>query len=73
MTTDRERALLLQIARDAIAAHVTGGSPQSAVGGPQPPAVEGTALEGRRGGVFVSIHHRGELRGCIGHMEADDS
>jgi AmmeMemoRadiSam system protein A len=35
--------------------------------------VEGTALDEPRGGVFVSIHHRGELRGCIGHMEADDS
>jgi len=72
MTTDRERALLLRIARDAITAHVKGGSQQSAVGSPQSTA-EGCALDDRRGGVFVSIHHRGELRGCIGHMEADDS
>jgi AmmeMemoRadiSam system protein A len=75
MTTERERVLLLQLARDAIAAHVTdgSGSRQSAVGSPQSTVVEGTALDERRGGVFVSIHHRGELRGCIGHMEADDS
>jgi AmmeMemoRadiSam system protein A len=75
MTSGRERVLLLQLARDAIAAHVTGGrgNPQSAVGSPQSTVVERTALDEPRGGVFVSIHHRGELRGCIGHMEADDS
>ena len=66
MTTETERALLLRIARDAITAHVTGGSLQST-------AVEGTALADQRSGVFVSIHHRGELRGCIGHIEGDDA
>jgi AmmeMemoRadiSam system protein A len=75
MMSGRERVLLLQLARDAIAAHVTGGSgsAQSAVGSPQSTVVERAALDEPRGGVFVSIHHRGELRGCIGHMEADDS
>ena len=70
MTTDRDRTLFLQIARDAITAHVTGGR-HSAVGGPRP--AEETVLSDRRGGVFVTIHHRGELRGCIGHIEADDA
>ena len=26
----------------------------------------------RPGGAFVSIHNHGELRGCIGHIEADE-
>jgi uncharacterized protein len=69
MTTDRERALLLQVARDAITAHVTGAGTSG-----RAPALAGSAeFLDRRGGVFVTIHHRGELRGCIGHIEADDS
>jgi AmmeMemoRadiSam system protein A len=63
MTTEHERASLLRIARDAITAHVTGGSPSPR---------ETTVLDDRRRGVFVTIHHRGELRGCIGHIEGDD-
>jgi AmmeMemoRadiSam system protein A len=73
MIPDRDRAWLLQIARDAITAHVTHGrSLQSAVGGdhstagrPEPAVAE------RRAGVFVTIHCRGDLRGCIGRLEAD--
>ena len=62
MTGESERRLLLQIAREAIAAHVSGAAP---------PAI---ALElDRRSGAFVTLHKRGELRGCIGHIEADDS
>jgi AmmeMemoRadiSam system protein A len=64
MTTEHERAWLLRIAREAIAAHVTGSSP---------PSREESALDARRRGVFVSLHHRGELRGCIGHIEGDDA
>jgi AmmeMemoRadiSam system protein A len=60
-TGDEERALLLTIARDAIAAHVTG----------QPEGFEVAALAERRAGVFVTIHCRGDLRGCIGRLEAD--
>jgi uncharacterized protein len=69
-----ERARLLQIARWAIGAHV---SRQSAVGGQrsagQPEDVETDALGDRRAGVFVTIYHAGELRGCIGHIEADQA
>ena len=97
MTTGQERARLLQIARDAITAHVAGDR-QSAVGSPpsrealrrglaearsiserraeaglQSRDAEAGALADRRGGVFVTIHRRGELRGCIGHLEPDDS
>jgi AmmeMemoRadiSam system protein A len=63
MTTEQDRRLLLQLARDAIAAHVT-GSPA--------PQVELTGVFARPGGAFVTIHNRGELRGCIGHIEATE-
>jgi AmmeMemoRadiSam system protein A len=63
MTTEHERACLLRIARDAMTAHVTGGTP---------PSREEIAIDERRSGVFVTLHHRGELRGCIGHIEGDD-
>ena len=57
--TAGEREALLKIARDAITAHVhrtgTGGLPG----------------EGIYAGAFVSLHKHGELRGCIGHIEAD--
>ena len=73
-TGEDGRARLLQIARRAIGAHV---SRQSAVGGRQsagqPEDVETDALADRRAGVFVTIYHAGELRGCIGHIEADQA
>jgi AmmeMemoRadiSam system protein A len=64
MTSDADRQQLLQIARDAISAHVNG------VTAAELPARD--SLE-RPGGAFVSIHHRGELRGCIGHIEPNRS
>jgi uncharacterized protein len=63
MTNDEHRLLLLQIARGAITAHVTGTAPL---------LVRDHPLAARRGGAFVSIHKAGELRGCIGHLDADD-
>jgi AmmeMemoRadiSam system protein A len=58
-----DRQLLLRLARDAIVAHVTGGS------GPTPDVC---ACAREMGAAFVSLHRRGELRGCIGHVEADE-
>jgi AmmeMemoRadiSam system protein A len=63
-TSEPERTLLLRIAREAIDAHV--GRRRGA-------AVEPGALAARRAGVFVTIYHAGELRGCIGHIEADQA
>ena len=57
---DRER--LLQLARDAIAAHLAGL--------PVPVAIWSPITE-RRAGVFVSLHKGRALRGCIGHVEPD--
>ncbi len=60
MTSPAERALLLRIARDAIAAHVADA--------PVPvPGASGVLA--RPGGAFVTLHHHGNLRGCIGHIE----
>jgi AmmeMemoRadiSam system protein A len=65
MTSAPDRELLLRVARDAVVAHV-GGAP--------PGEIEPIALAGRRGGAFVTLHNRaGELRGCIGHIEPDQS
>jgi AmmeMemoRadiSam system protein A len=63
MTTDADRRLLLKLARDAVAAHVGAGV------APAPPP-DGVCA--RRGGAFVTLHRQGDLRGCIGHVEATD-
>ena len=63
MTNDADRRLFLQIARDAIAAHV-GATPAHAREAPG-----ATGVLERPGGAFVTLHNRGDLRGCIGHIE----
>jgi AmmeMemoRadiSam system protein A len=68
MTATREddRAALLTIARDAIAAHLGVLLSQSAISNQE------SAVLQRPGGAFVTLHHRGRLRGCIGHIEANE-
>jgi uncharacterized protein len=63
VTSQSERRLLLQLARDAIAAHVASLAP---------PDPELAGILARPCGAFVSIHNHGELRGCIGHIEANE-
>jgi AmmeMemoRadiSam system protein A len=55
MLTEHQRAALLGIARNAI-----GGAPKPDEQMPWPLA-----------GAFVTLRKRGELRGCIGHVEPD--
>src|SRR5436309_1723718 len=62
MTSEADRAALLQVARDAIRAHVS-HTPM-----PVPPVSGGAA---RRGAAFVTLHRAGALRGCIGHLQTD--
>jgi AmmeMemoRadiSam system protein A len=62
MTSSSDRRYLLQIAREAIAAHVN-GSPA--------PRVKASGDLGRPAAAFVTIHEGGELRGCIGHLQPD--
>jgi len=57
---DRER--LLQLAREAIAAHVR-REPA--------PALPTDGIFAERAAVFVTLHSAGHLRGCIGHVSAD--
>jgi AmmeMemoRadiSam system protein A len=63
MTDDADRRTLLRIAREAVAAHLSGApAPACPIGG----------AGARPGGAFVTLHNNGELRGCIGHIEADE-
>ena len=61
MTTLQDRALLLQLARNAITLY------------PEEPAVEtiSPALQEQQG-AFVSLQIKGELRGCIGRVTSLD-
>ena len=57
-----DRRRLLGIARRAIADALAG----------RPPAPDETdGALGRRSGAFVSLHRRGDLRGCIGYPDGD--
>lgn len=62
MTSDADRKTLLQVAREAIVAHVHGWTA---------PPVDATGDLSRSSGAFVTLHERGELRGCIGHLQPD--
>jgi AmmeMemoRadiSam system protein A len=68
MTPAADRARLLRIARVAIESHVnTGRSGQDR----RPTDFDATFdAVGIGAGVFVTLHHGGDLRGCIGHVEA---
>jgi AmmeMemoRadiSam system protein B/AmmeMemoRadiSam system protein A len=61
--SSRQQEELLALAREAIAAHLRGGADARTM-------TPDAALE-RRSGAFVTLKLNGELRGCIGHMEAD--
>jgi AmmeMemoRadiSam system protein A len=63
MTSDADRQQLLRIAREALTAHV-GGAPM--------PGAELTGAAARLAGAFVTLRADGDLRGCIGHVEADE-
>ncbi|PYR31083.1 MAG: hypothetical protein DMF92_06620 [Acidobacteria bacterium] len=63
MTSESDRQLLLRIAREAMAVHLSGE--------PASRSDEGQ-LALRRGGAFVTIRKAGDLRGCIGHIEPGD-
>lgn len=54
------RLALLELAREAIAAHLTGRR-----------ASAGPALTGGGAGAFVTLRRAGELRGCVGQLESD--
>jgi AmmeMemoRadiSam system protein A len=62
MTPEADRRRLLEIARLAIEAHTT----------KRPiPVPDVAGVLATHGGAFVTLHTGSELRGCIGHVEAD--
>jgi hypothetical protein len=61
-TSDADRTFLLSLARDAIVSYSSARELVTSIA--EPIAV-------RRGGAFVTLHKHGDLRGCIGHVEAD--
>jgi AmmeMemoRadiSam system protein A len=60
--TKQEQRDVLAAARRAIA---------DAVAGRRPAGLPAEGVFARRAGAFVSLHRRGMLRGCIGHISAD--
>jgi uncharacterized protein len=72
MTSEADRRALLAIARNAIAGRV-GANPQSAIINQSDIRNLQSEISTRRGGAFVTLHKRGVLRGCIGHIEAVES
>ncbi len=64
MFTPEERRLVLALARRSVE-RAAAGLPVEA------PPEDGVFA--RRSGAFVSLHHRGDLRGCIGHIDAAQS
>ena len=66
---EREKQLLLQIARGALALGVAAGA------GNKPPSQEFPNEEflQQPAGAFVTLHRRGRLRGCVGQLPGRDS
>lgn len=62
LLTDEDKRILLNLARLSIRSRLFGETPDW-------PACSAALQE--RHGAFVTIHARGNLRGCIGHMNAD--
>ncbi len=62
--TNRERRALLEVARRALDLAVKTGESLKEF-------PDGSELE-QNGGAFVTLHWRGRLRGCIGHLPSDE-
>src|SRR4051812_20278318 len=59
---EADRTALLTLARAALEARVRRE---------RPPVVESAGVFALRRGAFVTIHHRGDLRGCLGRLGID--
>jgi len=64
MLTPAQRRALLDLARASVTARVTGTAP---------PAPDSADLPDVQAAAFVSLHRRGDLRGCIGSLERDEA
>lgn len=65
MLSDEDRKTLLGLARDAVAAAASGDELPT-LRNPNGPLRE-------KGAVFITLRSAGELRGCIGHVEAHEA
>jgi AmmeMemoRadiSam system protein A len=63
VTAEADRQALLRLARAAIVAQMTGAAA---------PATNVCEAAERPGAAFVTLHRRGDLRGCIGHIEPSE-
>ena len=63
VTSEADRRALLRIAREALTAHICGRRPFA-------PELAGATA--RPAGAFVTLYIEGDLRGCIGHLGADE-
>ncbi len=66
MLSAESRRALLELARASIGQGLRDGRALDANPQTQPPALRAT------GASFVTLHHHGQLRGCIGHLEASE-
>ena len=57
--TSEERRVLLNLARESVAAAASDG---------RPPDISGHSVFKEEGGAFVTLKKTGKLRGCIGHF-----
>ncbi len=62
---DNEKKILLKLARDTIKARASGENPPTiaSLGGSLTPILK------EKRGAFVTLHKKGELKGCIGYIE----
>ena len=65
MLNDEQRRILLERARAAVEEQVTGRAP---TGGSRPASAAAARLP-EAAGAFVTVKHRGQLRGCLGTLE----
>jgi AmmeMemoRadiSam system protein A len=66
-----EQALLLGLARVAVAV-AAGARPGTALDEALDEALAAVSLPDRRAGAFVTLLENGELRGCMGNLDADN-
>ncbi len=64
MLTKEERKRLLEIARQSISSHIKRQK--------MPDIIENSPALNRHNGAFVTLHKKGELRGCIGQFVSED-
>ena len=72
---EREKQLLLQIARSALALGVAAGADSAAGAGNKSPLLDFPNEEflQQPAGAFVTLHRRGRLRGCVGQLPGSDT